>query len=107
MNQNPPYTCTLLHADGSVAAEIAVHSVIRGWQVGNVTADQLSGDSRKALDCYNSVLRDQMLSYLDEAEESVANLGFRIRFADSASYRVEEIHIGPDGAVSFKLKDSM
>lgn len=105
MKSTLPYFCTLIHNDGTAAAEIVVHTRIDDWQVGNIITEQFQNDVRKVLDWYHEVLNDQMLSYLDDAEVSVATLGLRVKSTSSEEHLVQAIHVGPDGAISFKIGD--
>jgi hypothetical protein len=52
---------------------------------------------------YDEVLRDQMLSYLDEAEASVQSFGLQAIFPDGSTHTTYSLHISPSHEVSFRI----
>ena len=77
---------TLIHASGIEVAQMTMSSEKDGWFSGTLASQQFSPDLKEALEWYDEVVENQMLSFLDQAIESVAQFGLCVRTPLDASY---------------------
>ncbi len=93
---------TLADAAGNVIANLLLTSEEDGWFTGTVLSQQFPPEVKRALDWYDEVVENQMLSYLDEASASVEQFGLCLRQPHASPRRVYSLHIDQQGQVSFR-----
>jgi hypothetical protein len=96
-------SASLLDHRGIVLGEMAIHEEQDGWFTGVLTDDRLSSDARAAIDWYDEVVQNQMLSYLDQALAAVAKLDLKVRFSNEEPHQVYSLDITPEKEVSFRI----
>jgi hypothetical protein len=92
----------LADADGNVLAQLLLTGEEDGWFTGTVISQRLSPEVKKALDWYDEVVENQMLSYLDQAMANVEQFGLCVRPVSGPSRRVYSLHIDRHDQVSFR-----
>jgi len=93
----------LLDPDGNALAELLVGDEAAGWFTGKVLSQSFPPSVKAALVWYDEVVKDQMLSYLDEAASAVERLGLRIKAPDESTHRVFSLHVVEPDDVSFRM----
>jgi hypothetical protein len=95
-------TAFIVDAAGTLLAELIVSHAEGGWFTGKVVSQRFSSDVKRALDWYDEVVQDQMLSYLDEATAAVEQLGLRVQFPDGSAHKIYSLHVNKLNDVSFR-----
>ena len=98
-----PETLTLTDAAGNAVAELVMSHEDDGWHSGRVRSLQLPAELKEALDWYDEVVENQMLSYLDQALAAVERWGLRVRFRDGLTHPFYSLHISRSNDVSFRV----
>jgi hypothetical protein len=93
----------LIAPDGNKLAELLIAGDEEGWLTGTVVWQNFPFEIKKALAWYDEVVRDQMLSYLDEAIAAVQRLELQARFADGSTHKTYSLHVSPSNEVSFRI----
>jgi hypothetical protein len=93
----------LVDACGNCLADFNMVAEEDGWFVGSLHSAQFTPEIRAALDWYDEVIENQMLSYLDQATKAVERFGFRVRFANGTMSTVYSLHVGANNEVSFRI----
>jgi hypothetical protein len=93
----------LVGPDGSTLAELVIVEEEEGWFTGRVISQVLPFAVKHALVWYDEVVRDQMLSYLDEAAAAVQRLGLQASFPDGSTHKTYSLHLSPSNEVSFRI----
>ncbi len=94
---------SLIGPDGHTLAELLITDEDEGWFTGTVVRRSFPPEVEKALAWYDEVVRDQMLSYLDEAVGAVQTLGLQARFPDGSTHPTYSLHVDPSNEVSFRI----
>ena len=98
-----PMKVFLIGPDEDSIAELLIADEEEGWFTGRVISQSFSFDVRKTLAWYDEVLRDQMLSYLDEATAAVLRIGLQARFPNGSTHKTFSLHISRSNEVSFRI----
>jgi hypothetical protein len=93
----------LIGSDGNTLAELLIVDEEKGWFTGSVVWQNFPSEVRKALAWYDEVVRDQMLSYLDEAVAAVQKLGLQAKFPDGSTHKTYSLHVSPSNDTSFRI----
>jgi hypothetical protein len=93
----------VIDPSGSPRAELLVENEEEGWFTGTVVSQDFSREVRAALAWYDEVIRDQMLSYLDDATAGVESFKLRAKFPDGSTHRIYSLHVGSSNEVSFRI----
>jgi hypothetical protein len=93
----------LVGPDKKVLAQLSLSNEEEGWFTGHVVWQKFPDDLHAKLAWYDEVLRDQMLSYLDEAEANVQSFEVQAIFPDGSSHTTYSLHISPSQEVSFRI----
>ena len=93
----------LVDPEGDTLAELLIDNDEDGWFTGTVISQCFSIPVKKALEWYDEVVRDQMLSYLDEATAAVEQCGMRAHFPDGSTRKVFALHVEKAAEVSFRI----
>jgi hypothetical protein len=88
---------------GNCLADVEIASQEDGWFVGRLVSHRFTPEIRAALDWYDEVVENQMLSYLDQATSAVEQIGFRVRFPDGTSANVYSLHIDAKSEVRLRI----
>jgi hypothetical protein len=94
---------SLIGPDGNTLAELLVADEEEGWFTGRVARRSFPHEVEKVLAWYDEVVRDQMLSYLDEAVAAVQRFGLQARFPDGSTHPTYSLHVDPSNEVSFRI----
>ena len=68
-----------------------------------VVCQRFPADIKKALAWYDEVIRDQMLSYLDDAVAAVHRFELQAQLPDGSTHRTYALHVSPLDEVSFRI----
>ena len=98
-----PETLTLTDAAGNAVAELVMSHEDDGWHSGRVRSLQLPAKLKEALDWYDEVVENQMLSYLDQATAAVEQFGLCVRYPNGTSQKVFSLHINKQNEASFRM----
>jgi hypothetical protein len=93
----------LIGLDGNTLAELLIADEEEGWFTGRVVSQIFAFVVKNALARYDEVVRDQMLSYLDEAAAAVQRLDLQASFPDSSTHKTYSLHASPSNEVSFRV----
>ncbi len=93
----------LIGPDGNTLAELLIVDEEEGWITGRVISQSFPFEVKKALAWYDEVVRDQMLSYLDEATAAVQRSELQANFPDGSTHKTYSLHVSPSKAVSFRI----
>ncbi len=93
----------LVDSAGNTVAEVVIADEEEGWFTGRVISQSFPFEVKEALAWYDEVLRDQMLSYLDEATAAVQQFGVRANFPDGATHKTYSLHVSASNEVSFRI----
>ncbi len=93
----------LVAPDGNTLAELLIAGEEEGWFTGTAVWHGFPADVQKALAWYDEVVRDQMLSYLDEAVAAVQSLELQAKFPDGSAHKTYSLHVSPSNEVSFRI----
>ena len=93
----------LIGREGSTIAELLIADEEEGWFTGRVLSQSFPFEVKKALAWYDEVIRDQMLSYLDEAIATVERFELQVTFPDGPTHKVYSLHVSPLNEVSFRI----
>ena len=93
----------LVGPDGSTLAELLIADEEQGWFTGRVISHVFPSVVQNALAWYDQVVRDQMLSYLDEAAGTVQRLDLQASFPDGSKHKTYSLHVSPSNEVSFRI----
>jgi hypothetical protein len=93
---------TLVDATGKQVAEMAVRCDEAGWFFGEILASEFSPKLKEALDRYDDVVENQMLSFLDTALADVEQFGLCVRSANGISHRVYSLQINKQNEALFR-----
>jgi hypothetical protein len=99
-----PRKVDLIGPDDSTLAELLVADEEEGWFTGRVVRQSFPSEVEKALAWYDEVIRDQMLSYRDEAVAAVQGFDLRARFPDGSMQKTYSLHVSPSDDVSFRIE---
>ena len=94
---------SLIGPDGNTLAELLIADEEEGWFTGTVVRRSFPPEVEKALAWYDEVVRDQMLSDLDEAVGAVQTFGLQARFPDGSTHPTYSLHVAPSNEVSFRI----
>jgi hypothetical protein len=97
-----PKKVFLIGPDGSRLAEFLIADQEEGWFTGRVLWQSFPSEVKDSLAWYNEVVRDQMLSYLDEATAAVQRFDLEARFPDGSTHKAYSLHVSPANEVSFR-----
>jgi hypothetical protein len=89
-------------SNGNIVAQFVLTCEEDGWFTGTVISQQLPPQLKKALDWYDEVVQNQMLSYLDEATATVEQFKLNVRYPGGSSRKVYSLHIDPKDQVTFR-----
>jgi hypothetical protein len=92
----------LIGPDGGTLAELLIADEEEGWFTGRVIRQTFPGEVQKALDWYDEVVQDQMLSYVDEAVAAVQKFELHAKFPDGSMHKTYSLHVSPSNEVSFR-----
>jgi hypothetical protein len=87
---------------GNVVAELLLTHEDDGWFTGTVLSQRLPPHVKEALDWYDEVVENQMLSYLDAAAANVEKWGLCLRHDNASLRKVYALHIDKQHQVSFR-----
>lgn len=87
---------------GNVVAELLLSAEQDGWFTGTLHSQRLAPQLKKALDWYDEVVENQMLSFLDEATAGVEQFGLCVRYPSGLSMKLYSLHIDQQNQVSFR-----
>lgn len=93
----------LVGPDGNRLAEFLIAAEEEGWLTGRVVWENFPADVNKALAWYDEVVRDQMLSYLDDASAAVQKFELQAKFPDGSTHKTYALHVNPAKEVSFRI----
>jgi len=93
----------LIGPGGKTIAEVVIADEEEGWFTGSVISQSFPFEVKEALAWYDEVLRDQMLSYLDEATAAVQEFGVRANFPDGSTHKTYSLHVSSSNEVSFRI----
>ena len=93
----------LISPDGNTLAELLVDDEVEGWYTGRVAWQSFPVEVKKALAWYDEVVRDQMLSYLDDAEAAIQRFELQARFPDGTAHRTYSLMVSSSNEVSFRI----
>lgn len=92
----------LVDTAGNEVAELTLTGEADDWFSGAVLAQQFSPQLKEALDWYDEVVENQMLSFLDGATDAVEQFGLLLRHADGTTHQVFSLHVNKQNEVSFR-----
>jgi hypothetical protein len=98
-----PEPLTLIDAAGLPVAELLLTREDDGWLSGSVLSQRLPPKLKEALDWYDEVVENQMLSYLDQALEAVDRFGLSARSQDGTARKVYALHVSKQNEVSLRM----
>jgi hypothetical protein len=93
----------LIGPDGNTLAELLIADEDEGWFTGRIISQIFPFVVKKALAWYDEVVRDQMLSYFDEAAAAVQRLDLQATFSDGSTHKTYSLHVSPSNEVSFRI----
>jgi len=93
----------LIGPAGKTVAEVVIAGEEEGWFTGRVISQSFPFEVKEALAWYDEVLRDQMLSYLDEATAAVQRFGLQANFPDGSKHKTYSLHVSASNEVSFRI----
>lgn len=93
----------LIGPGGNTLAEFQIADEEEGWFTGRVVWQSFPIEVNKALAWYDDVVRDQMLSYLDEATAAVQRFELQAKFPDGSTHKTYSLHVSPAKEVSFRI----
>ena len=93
----------LIDPDGDTLAEVLIADEEEGWFTGRVVSQSFSFEFEKALAWYDEVVRDQMLSYLDEATAAVERFELQANFRVGSTHKIYSLHVSPSNEISFRI----
>jgi hypothetical protein len=93
----------LIGPDADTLAELWIADEEEGWFTGRVIRRSFPPEVDRALAWYDEVVRDQMLSYLDEAAAAVQKFELQARFPDGSTHQTYSLHVSPSNEVSFRI----
>jgi hypothetical protein len=93
----------LIDPDGNTLAELLIADEEKGWFTGKLLSQSFSSEVKNALAWYDEVVRDQMLSYLDEATAAVERFGLEANFPDGSTHKIYSLDVSPSYEVSFRI----
>jgi hypothetical protein len=99
-----PSKVDLIGPDDSTLAELVIADEEEGWFTGRIVRQSFPAEVKKALTWYDEVIRDQMLSYLDEAAADVEKFKLRARFPDGSMPTTYSLHVSPSDEVTFRIE---
>jgi hypothetical protein len=94
---------SLIGPAGNTLAELLILDEEEGWFTGRVVWRGFPLEVENSLAWYDEVVRDQMLSYLDEAVVAVQRFGLQARFPDGSTHPTYSLHVDPSNEVSFRI----
>ena len=97
---------SMLDGDGKEIARIAVASCEEGWYYGTLVSHVFSKDLQRALRWYDEVVSNQMLSFLDEAQDEVARFQLRFRLPNGQCENVCSFQLSTSGEVTFRTSSA-
>ena len=95
-------TVFLIDENASKVAEFQITDEEDGWFLGKVIWQTMPSDMRRALDWYDEIVRDQMLSYLDDALARIQTFELKAVFPDGSAHKTYSLHITTNDEVSFR-----
>ena len=93
----------VIDPNGSPRAELLIENEEEGWFTGTVVSQDFSLEVKTALAWYDEVIRDQMLSYLDDATAGVEKFQLRAKLPDGSTHSIYSLHVSPSNEVSFRI----
>jgi hypothetical protein len=103
MTMGESRTMFLLGPGERTLAELMIADEDEGWFSGRVVWQSFPSEVKKALAWYDEVVRDQMLSYLDEAVSAVQRFELQAKFPDGSRHKTYSLHVSPSNEVSFRI----
>lgn len=94
---------SIIDAEGQEVAEIAISEIEDGWYCGTVVRDEFSEKLKQALEWYDEVVSDQMLSFVDEALAAVDRFQLRVCLSDESCEDVYSLQLSKNGEVTFRI----
>ena len=98
MRKNPHIT----DKSGRKVAEIVIDNTDEGWYHGSILHECFLDYQKEALQWYDEVVTEQMLSYFDESLAIIDGLGLHVHFSEINIEPVHSMHMSKDGKVSFR-----
>jgi hypothetical protein len=97
-------TYLLADAEGHVFGRIEVHETSDGWLLGKLTEDRLTPAMKQAFAWLEEIANDQMLSFLNEAEDAIEKYQFGIVIPGGNGFQpVYNLQIMNKTDVAFRL----
>lgn len=93
---------SLIGTGGEALGELLIEDEEEGWFTGRLVWQRFPVEVERALAWYDEVVRDQMLSYLDDAVGVVRGFGLQARFPDGSTHPTYSLHVSPSNEVSFR-----
>jgi len=87
---------------GNAVAEMLLTGEQDGWFTGTLHSQRLPPQLKKALDWYDEVVENQMLSFLDEATAGVEQFGLCVRYPSGSLQKLYSLHVDQHNQVSFR-----
>jgi hypothetical protein len=96
-------TVTIIDQSGRAVATAQV-AEREGNFAGSIDLGPMPSGHRKTFEEYEEIVNGQMFSLLDEIEEQIGALAFKIAFREGPEVKVDDLQIFPStGRVSFKV----
>lgn len=92
----------LIDENESELAEFQITGDEDGWFLGKVIWHAIPPDLKKALDWYDEIVRDQMLSFMDDTVARIQAFELKARFPDGSTHKTYSLHITTNDDVSFR-----
>jgi len=99
-----PETLNLLDGSGTSVAQLHIASEEGDWSYGRVVVDDFSPELRKAIEWYDEVVENQMLSFLDDAILAVDQFALKIEDVRGLQRPVYGLQINRQNEVSFRTE---
>lgn len=93
----------LIGPNEDTLAELLIADEDEGWFTGKVVCQRFPSEVKKALDWYDEVVRDQLLSHLDEATDAVQRFELRVKNPDGSIHKIYSLHVGLNNELSFRI----
>ena len=92
----------LVDTAGNEVAEVRLIGEQDEWFAGTVLTQRFALHLKEALDWYDEVVENQMLSFLDKAADAVEQFGLSVRYPNGSTRKVFSLHISKQNEVSFR-----
>lgn len=97
-----PEKLTMFDSTGDAVAVLEINGQSEGWYTGRLLKRDFAPALQSALDRYDEVVENQILSLLDDALADVAAFDLKIQFSNGAPKQIFSLHVSPDDSIAFR-----